>query len=81
MLKSLVSKAGRLAKFVLGARASELGRGELAAIARRYSPVIRNISIALFIFRKVKGWAAPKSTKVKVSPGESVLIVNKLRQK
>ena len=76
-MKSLASRALRLVRFVVGAKALDGGRFELLALAKRYSPVVRNISIALFVFRKIKGWSTPKSTKVKVLPGESVLIANK----
>ncbi len=79
MLKLLASKGFRLVKFFIGAKALDGGRLEVGALARRYSPLVRNISIALFIYRKIKGRAAPMSTKVKVLPGESVLISNKRR--
>lgn len=79
MLKSLASKGFRLLKFFAGAKTLDGGRLEVAALAKRYSPVVRNISIALFIYRKIKGRALPKSTKVRVLPGESVMISNKRR--
>ncbi|MDA8277949.1 MAG: hypothetical protein M0Z45_07120 [Actinomycetota bacterium] len=66
-------------KFLVGATVVDGGRKELLSLARRYSPIVRNISIALFIYRKIKGRATPNSTKVKVSPGESLLITNKRR--